>query len=261
MRILTTGVSSGLGRFLHERLGGTGLALTPESRREELESLARSRPDVIIHCAANPARDVDAGDLFDYFDDNVLLTKELAGLPHKKFIFLSSVDVYPRSADNHREDEPIGADSPRGVYPMAKLISESVVRRRCPDHLILRATALLGARSRRNSLIRMIEDDPCSLTLAGDSAFNYVRHEDVLEFIEAAIERGLSGTYNAASAGNVTLSEIAGMLGKAVTFGSHRYDAGRIDNRKIAAVCPAFQRSSRETAERFIAERSGARSA
>ena len=72
-----------------------------------------------------------------------------------------------------------------------------------------------------------------------------------------ALEKGLEGTYNAASSQNVTLGELARCLGKTVSFGTHRYEAGTIDNARIAAACPAFGRSSLDAVQRFVRARDG----
>ncbi|MFC1679702.1 NAD-dependent epimerase/dehydratase family protein [Elusimicrobiota bacterium] len=253
--MLVTGVLSGLGKAVHERFGGKGLVLTRSKREQELEEVRGAGVDVIVHCAANTAQDLGTDGLHHYFEDNVLLTGRLAGLPHRKFVLISSVDVYPASPELHREDEALSAEAPRTLYATSKLLAESVVRERCPDHLILRCSALLGKHSRKNSLIRMLEDSPCKLTLSGDSEMNYVLHDDVLGFLDSALERDFSGIYNAASAGNVTLSDVAALFGKEVSFGDFRYDAGRVDNGKAVAAWPGFRKSSRQVVSEFAAER------
>ena len=81
MRILITGVKSGLGKAAHERFGGRGLALTRSERARELEEVGGSEVDVIIHCAANPARVSGTEGMHHYFEDNVLLAGRVAAIP------------------------------------------------------------------------------------------------------------------------------------------------------------------------------------
>lgn len=250
---LVSGVRSGFGRYLHERFGGAGLTrLTPPA---ECQLLREEGADTIIHCAADSRRGLELGQLFQHIDDNLFLTQRLVSMPHHRFVYISSVDVYPKTPGPHRETDPLQIDSARGVYAMTKLMSEAVVLRAAQHPLILRPTALLGANSRRNSLIRLIEDDPRPLSLSGDSAINYVLHEDVADFIAMALETGLEGTYNAASTGTVTLAEVAERHGKRTAFGRYLYDVGSIDNARIAALWPAFARSSREAVELFLRQR------
>ncbi len=58
--------------------------------------------------------------------------------------------------------------------------------------------------------------------------------------------------FNAASADAVRLGDLAARLGLAPAFGAHIYDAGEVSNAKIAAIEPAFRRTSAETLNRFI---------
>ena len=250
MRILTSGVFSGLGKYIHENLGGTDL--TRDTSPEDMEEIENSGVDVIIHCAFNSRRGINSDSLYYYLEDNVLFTKKLVSIPHKKFIFLSSVDVYPNGVGTHPEDEIIDMDSISGIYRITKLMSESIVKTHCVNYLILRGTALLGKYSRKNSLIKIIEDDKCILTLSSDSRFNYVLHSDILDFIKFSIDHDLKGIYNLASSENVTLLEVANILGKKVKFGNYLYDVGNIDNSKISYVFPVFKKTSKEIITKFI---------
>src|SRR5262245_6198955 len=92
--ILISGAASGLGNAIYRALGGIplvrGLSLDDPSVR------AAEPFDVIIHCAVNARYPITMGSAFDYLDDNFLLTQRLLNLPHKRFIYMSSLDVYPK---------------------------------------------------------------------------------------------------------------------------------------------------------------------
>lgn len=249
MRVLTTGIHSGLGRYIHENFSGLGL--TRENRGECFKKVKREGVDCIIHCAGNNHKAINSASLYDYISDNVFLAQELVSLPHKKFIFISSIDVYPRSAGKHSEEEIIDMDSVEGIYAVTKLMAESIIRKNSPDCLILRAAAFLGKYSRKNSLIRIMEGEGCSLSLSGDSTFNYILYKDVLRFIEYAIDKGLGGIYNITSSSNISLLAVAGMFNKNVNFGRYRYEAGNIDNRKVVSVFPVLNKTSEEVINQF----------
>lgn len=255
LKILTTGVSSGIGKYIHENLGGIGL--TRKCLKEEYEKVERTGVDVIIHCAFNSNKEIKAESLYNYVEDNVFLTKDLVSFPHKKFIYFSTVDVYPKNGITHSEEETIPADSIKGIYGISKLISESIIKESCRDYIILRPTALLGRYSRKNSLMKLMDDKDCILTLSGDSRLNYVLHTDILNFIKFALDEDLKGIYNISSGENVTLSEIADSLGKKVSFGTYCYDVGNISNNKISSIFPIFKKTSKEVVSQFIKERYG----
>ena len=157
------------------------------------------------------------------------------------------MDVYPKHLDRRSEDEVIEVDAVDGIYGITNLMSEAVVRENCPDHLILRCFSLVGKYARKNTLTRIIEDDPCTVTLSGDSRFNYILHSDISDLIQLAIENDTEEVFNVATPENVDLFTVAATLGKKVDFGTHRYDVDKVDNRKIASIFPALSRHSKET--------------
>lgn len=253
MVILTTGILSGFGKYVYENLGGIGI--TRSSSREDLERMKNKGVDIIVHCAFNLARGLNSENLYRYIEDNVFLTKEMVSIPHKKFIFLSSVDVYPKTNSLHTEEEIIDMDSVNGIYGITKLISESIVKNYSKNYLILRPTAFLGKYSRRNSLIKILDDEKCVLTLLANSRFNYILYSDVLGFIRFSIQDDLKGIYNLASSENISLKEIADLFGKRIKFGEYFYDVGNIDNKKIASILPNFKKTSKEVIIQFAKER------
>ncbi len=239
-KFLITGTSSGLGKYLYNKLGGISI------NREKIQ---KNGAEIIIHCAFNSQQ--SPKDIEQYFRDNVLLTEELTNMPHKKFIFISSVDVYPKNSNRHIEDEIIDINNADNLYAKTKLLSEEVVRKNCPNFLILRCSALLGKDSRKNSLIKIIQDDNPTLTLSPDSSFNYILHKDVLGFIKLAAEKDLQGIYNLASSDNITLSKVAGLFKRKVNFGNYIYNVGDIDNSKASILLLAFKKTSEEVISQF----------
>ncbi len=251
-KILTTGSASGLGKYIYENVGGEGL--DRDTSFEEREKIKKEGVNVIIHCAFNPKKDINTNFLYDYLKDNIFLTKSLISIPHKKFIFISSIDVYPKNQNIHSEGEVINLDSLDNIYAVTKLMSEAIIKNNCKNYLILRCSALLGKYSRRNSLIRIISEEKCNLTLSEKSEFNYILHLDVLDFIKFSIEKNLQGIYNMVSSQNITLSEITEMLDRKVNFGSYVYKTGQIDNSRTASIFPVFKKTSKEVVDKFIKE-------
>ncbi len=253
-KLLVSGTESGLGAAVHRALGGAAL-----TRATRLDELAAGAPyDAIIHCAFGAQKLVTPATAHAYLDDNLLLTERLLGIPHRKFVFISSIDIYPPPRQDAKEDDDYDLARLAGPYPFVKLFSDALVRARCADHLILRPTSLLGPTMRPSTTVRVLTEARPRVFLHPSSRFNFVLHDDIVAFIARALSAGIAGVYNVASSGLVTLGAIAERLGLGVTFGDHVYDAGEISNAKIAAIEPAFRRSSAETLNRFI-DRLGAR--
>ncbi len=237
-----TGSSSGLGKYLHDQLGGISFNRNGANVEEA---------EILIHCAFNRARDINSKNLYQYLFDNVFLTKKLAKIPHKKFIYISSVDVYPKNNIKHSENEVIDVKQLSGVYALTKLMSESIIQNLCSNFLILRCSALLGRDSKENSLVKIIKEDNPTLTLSAKSVFNFILHEDVLEFIKMTIEKDLQGVFNLVSSENITLFQIAELLGKKVNFGTYVYNVGDIDNERASKLLPSLKKTSREAINEF----------
>lgn len=251
-KFLITGAGSGIGRYLHEQLGGVGFT----RQSNNLEDLKRQTFDAIIHCAWNhmPTREVTNDNIGRYFDDNSLLTQELLKIPHKYFVLFSTIDIYPPNDQLHLEDEVIYADSIKSIHGTTKLISEALVRAKAKRYLILRPTSLLGSYMRKNNILKIINDPNPLLSLDSSSVYNLIHYPDVMKFINSAIDQGESGVFNLASANTVTLARIAGILGKKVIFGNHHYEAGHIANNKATKIWPTFGKSSEEILKEFISQ-------
>lgn len=248
-RLLITGTESGLGRYLHEIFGGS--VYTRRTSEREFNNFKKGGIDIIIHTAFNSAKDVDSNNLYSYIEDNIFLTKKALEIPHKKFILISTVDVYPKNSSKHNEDEIIDINSVNGIYGITKLISESLVRQISPNFLILRCSTLLGKYSRKNSLISVIQEKKPFLNLSLRSSFNYILHSDVANFIKLALDKNLQGIYNLASSENITLSKVALSFNKRVSFGNYTYKVGNIENKKVVSILSLFRRTSTETIKIF----------
>lgn len=249
MKFLISGTKSGLGKHLFEIFGG--ISLTRETSKAEIDNLKKG-VDIIIHAAFNSNKDIDSNNIYSYLADNIFLTEKLIKIPHKKFIFISSVDVYPKDNIYHKEDEVININTVEGIYGLTKLMSESLVKRLSPNFLILRCSALLGKYARKNTLIKIRTEEKPIVALSSDSSLNYILHTDVSEFIKLAIEKNLQGVYNLASSKNITLKQVADLVKKKVTFGSHIYSVGNIDNKKATLVTPSFEKTSEEEVRQFL---------
>lgn len=253
--VIVTGVRSGLGKYVFENLDIPGiLGITRSTTKKEWEDIKNSGASTIIHCAFNSSRPTQ-DELYEYFKDNVILTEKLTQIPHDKFIFISTIDVYPKDGEVHKEDEEINPAFLKGVYPISKLISESIVKKNGSECLILRCSAFIGEDSRKNSLIKIIKDSRPSLALSGESEFNYILHKDVLNFIKDSLKDNLSGIYNVASSENICLKKISEIVGKEAEFGECTYMTGSIDNLKISGGFSRFRKTSREIINEYVNQR------
>jgi nucleoside-diphosphate-sugar epimerase len=248
--ILVTGVNSGLGKYCRQYFESTGLSR--HSDFDELRLRAERQPyRAIVHCAFNAKPTVNQSQLYSYLNDTTLLVRKLLQIPHEKFIFISSTDVYNKNDDSHVETDEIELKADLNLYAVSKLIAESLVQNETDNALILRTTALLGKDARPNSLIKILTQADVSLTLMGASTFNYILHSDVAAFIEKAMAQDLKGIYNLAAASNIALQEVSNYYQRAVQFGNYHYTTGKINNEKSISIMSNFARTSLENIDLF----------
>lgn len=254
--ILVTGARSGLGNAVHRALGG--IAFVRGMTVDDPAIRAAAPFDAIIHCAVNAAKYISMKTAYDYMDDNFLLTQRLVDIPHRKFVFVSTLAVYPSTGRAVSEDEDVDLMPLTGPYAFSKLFSDLYVQKHARDPLILRTTTLLGPAIRPNTVLRALTQRDCQLFLAPDARYNFVMHDEIVEFIVQAMENNISGAFNIGSEGLVLLSSIVDQLGLSVRYGEYHYDIGPVDTRKAGALHPAFARPSWQTLNRFIDTLGGA---
>jgi nucleoside-diphosphate-sugar epimerase len=237
-KVLVTGTRSGLGKFMAEQFPGC-FSLNRQNKKEVFEKALQI--DLIIHSAFNTNRDADK---YQMVKDNIFFTKELCELStsplfKKKFVFISSIDVY---------------NSNKNDYNMMKEYAEAIVRETCQDYLILRCPALLGKNMRKNNFLKIIEDEEPKLSLTKNSSFNFVTHRDILNIIKYSYDNDIKGTFDVASSGNITLEQVAQMKSKKCNFGQFEYTTPSIDNQELVSIFNFMNKTSIETVNRFIEE-------
>lgn len=248
--VLISGARSGLGHSAHRALGG--IAFVRGMSVDDPLIRAAAPFDAIIHCAVNAAKDVSMKTAYAYMADNFLLTQQLVNIPHRKFIFVSTLAVYPPTGRAVREDEDIDLLPLAGPYAFTKLFSDLYVQEHATAPLILRTTTLLGPSIRANTVHRALTQRDCQLFLAPTARYNFVMHDEIIEFMVQAMDSGHTGAFNLGSDGLVHLSSIVDQLGLSVRYGEYPYDIGPVDSRKAGALHPAFARPSWQTLNGYI---------
>ena len=244
-RILVSGTKSGLGASLLNWLGTDSLTRTDNPA----DLWGRPAYDAIVHCAIDLTKDNS-----NPITKNVALLHDVMRIPHRLFVQISSVDVYPNTKGKRREIDELGTIPEDASYRAVKLACELALRNTNKPNLVLRPTALLGKTARPNSLIKMMHNPNCRLTLSPKSIFNYVRHRQISEFIKVAIRNGHVGIYNVASTGNLRLDEIAAIVGARPEYGHYKYEVGDVDNTKAKAIFPDLSMTSAQTIAAFTKE-------
>ena len=233
-KCLVTGASSGLGKYLRE-------AFNAEGFDRSVGRVQEPRYDYIIHCGWDLKKNIPAGEGSDYLDQSQELTKKLLSIPHKKFIFMSTIDVYPKDSKEHTEDEDINLHDVQGIYGLSKLLSEHIVKG-SKEHLSLRLSSLLGKYTRYNTATKIATGK--DIGISRKSSFNFVTYEQVRDFIWMAIEKRLRGTYNLVADTNVVVQDILDAKNIESKDGRYVYQTGLISPKKLCSKAGDLTKNS-----------------
>jgi hypothetical protein len=197
MKILVTGISSGLGKYLHKNLlDSDGLD------RENFNDVKNKSYDLIIHCAFNKEKKVT--DYKKYLQDNILLTNDLKKINHKKFIYISTVDIY--------SDE-------FSFYTEFKKFAETLIE---PNDLILRCSMILGDDMKDNHLTKIYRNYS-EISLSSESNFNYILMDEILYFIRSSKFLKHCGIIDFVSKDSIKLEDLKKYFNSETRFGNYTY--------------------------------------
>ena len=223
-KILVTGSSSGLGRYLYESLRAEAF-IRNETINDKIIIAEELPYDCIIHCGWNLKPNIDSAKGLSYISESVKLTQQLLNIPHKKFVFISTIDVYPKNNNLHEETEEINLNDVQGVYGISKLISEEIVKS-SKNYLILRLSALLGKYTRYNTITKIAMGQ--DIGISKESSFNFITYDHVKDFICYYCSNDINGTYNVVAKNNVTLNSIIKGKNTSIKDGEWVYKTGNL---------------------------------
>lgn len=309
-RVLVTGGSGYLGRLVVSRFVAAGIPTVsvdlrqPAAHRDgvvevpgdlrdlDLAALLREHATTaVVHLAAivEPPRGMSGSELESIEvggTQAVLDACVAAGVPH--LTVLSSGAAYgytPRNDGRALDEDTPTPGSPDFAYSRHKAMVEGLVARTRRLHpelgiLLLRPGTILGA-STHNQITALFRR-PVILGLRESvTPFVFVWDEDVAEIIASGVERAVTGTFNVAGDGVMTLADIAAAekrrlvrlpacaVRRALAAGSRlgvaRYGPGQVDflrhrpvldNARLRRAFPGLPRlTSRETYELHRRER------
>ena len=217
--MVVTGAGGQLGRESVLALRAAGHE-TVALRRSELDisvwgaaerALAEHRPDAVLNCAAWTAVDAAEADPDAAMRANALgpgLLASACAAAAVRLCHISTDFVFDGSATAPMDEST--PPNPLGAYGASKLAGEDEVRRRCPDHQLVRTAWLFGQQgpnfvltmlrlAAERGALRVVADQRGSPTWTGSLAPALVR----------LLELGVPGTFHLVNAGEATWHELA----------------------------------------------------
>ena len=229
MSDLVTGASSGLGQFLARQLGATA------GTRESLpEILSGGRGfDRIIHCASVSRFDSSLSELTE---SNIELTERLLNVSHKRFVFISTIDVYPDRPGNRFDEDfelPDDLNSYRSAYAWSKAMAEKLVLNRAQKPLVLRPTALLDSSYKKlGTALKIVTNQ--KVRIAKGSVADCVPYRLLYEIIQHSSQP--MGIYNVASSKAYPIEQASEDFAFTAGYGEYLYRTPEADVTKLQSL-------------------------
>ncbi|NPC97910.1 SDR family oxidoreductase [Nocardioides sp. zg-DK7169] len=249
MRVLVTGGSGFLGSSVVRGLAAAGHTVTsadlrlPETpvarvdhvvmdvtdRAGVLAGIGTAAPEVVVHLASvvtpGPGSTRERERAVDVDGSRHVLDACLAkGV--RRVVVSSSGAAYGYHPDNGAahggwltEDDPLRGNVEFAYSDHKRQVEEMLAELRATrpelEQVVLRIGTILGERV-DNQITALFERDRLLKIRGSDSPFVFIWDTDVVAIIEQAVTGPVTGTFNVAGDGALTIDEIAGLLGKPV---------------------------------------------
>lgn len=226
-KCLISGTSSGIGMFLKEKLPSA----ESFDRTISISNYKKKSYDAIIHCAYDSGSVKGHKNIYEQSRSNIYLVEKLCEINTKVFIFFSSIDVYPKKFKGSQPDYRTGSEDLLNRHAFFKIVGESIVASKVKNHFIFRPSLMIGKNARINTLVNIVKGKKGPFTLAKNSRFNLITHDQVLFCIQAALTANKKRVINLCSGLEVSLDEIARHVGNNnIQWGQHEYITPKIEN-------------------------------
>jgi nucleoside-diphosphate-sugar epimerase len=176
----------------------------------------RGRPcDLLINANGNSKKFLADDDPATEFDASVAsVVRSFVDFSAKRYVYLSTIDVYPCFDDPRRNRETAVIDPARlSRYGLHKHLAEQIVRKYAASWLICRLGGMVGAGMWKNSIFDILHDRPLRVSAA--SEYQFMNTDDVARIVLTLVRRQPENElFNVCGAGCIALAEVAKLAGK-----------------------------------------------
>lgn len=222
--------------------------------KDTYEEGRKERYDIFINANGNSKRFWANEHPFEDFEaSTVSVYKSLCDFQFKKYIYISSSDVY----ENHsrpvytKEDQHIRVAN-LSSYGFHKYVSEQIVQHVVPDYLILRSSLLLGSNLVKGPIYDILYNYPLFITF--QSALQMITTKEIASIIILCVEKNITKEIiNTGGRGAFPFSRMREYVKTPLTVSPDaKTQLYEMDTTKLAAFYPL--KTSEEYLKKFIYE-------
>lgn len=207
-------------------LGGKGFvgrAIVEEARRrgytvvvvdkDEYEAAKGTACDLLVNANGNSKKFLARENPRLEFDLSVRSVQySLHDFPAKRYVHLSTMDVYPDVSDPKLNHEEVTIDTSRqSPYGFHKYLAEQLVRHNAKVWLIFRMAGFVGEGLWKNPVFDLLNNAP--LRVHPDSEYQYLNTRDLAKSVFEIVKHGNSHEiFNITGQGVISLREVSSLI-------------------------------------------------
>ncbi len=242
-------VGSGFVMHLHSQ----GIAVTVVDRTN-YDQLIGAECDILINANGNSKKFLAKDDPKAEFQASVVSVRNsLVDFKFKKYVFLSTSDVYPDCSKPELTREDISFNvAEQSPYGFHKHLAELCVQHGAKDWLIIRQGGFVGQGMKKNAVFDVLHGE--KLWVHPDSRFQFINTDDSARLVMDLIDQGISNqVLNLTATGTISVQEIMQLAGRTVP---HEPSAKPMRYEISTEKCSQYLSlpSSYETVQKFLAE-------
>ncbi len=164
--------------------------------------------DILINANGNSRRFwANQNPVEDFIASTESVYKTLFDFKYRKYIYISSSDVYVDHSSPQTTDEITNIDYKKLCpYGMHKFLSEILVRKYCKSYIILRSSMILGSNLKKGPLFDVINGQPIFVTL--NSRIQMITANEIAKIVKNLInQKVVNEVYNIGGIATVNMQD------------------------------------------------------
>lgn len=175
--------------------------------------------DIVINANGNSNKIwANENRLEDFEASTLSVYKSLFDFPCRKYIYISSSDVY-EDHSNEKATLENQLINPKNLAPygLHKFLSELIIQNSLKDYVILRCPMMLGTNLKKGPIYDIL--NASNLFVSEASSFQMITTEELTKIILSLLEKNIKNEiFNVGGKGKVLLNEIKKYLNKEINF-------------------------------------------
>jgi len=207
-------------------------------QKENKENFFGKECDMLIFANGNALKyKANEDPLFDFYASVASVAEYIHKIKFKKFIHLSTVDVYDDKTSIMKTKEDVNIDTRKlNIYAYHKYCAEEYVKQFCDNYLIFRLSGLVGYGLKKNAVYDFTHKDK-KVMLSPETTQNYINTRFMAETIFHIIDLGIENkTFNLASKNAIRIGDIENITGVKTDYTKDAHlhvDYNQINTEKI----------------------------